>query len=638
IYTIIDSSSPLYLHPSDNTTSVVVEKLQGTSNYRSWRRDLEISLASKRKLGFVTGGVKKDETDPVKKECWETCNNMVISWILHSVTDSIKKSIMFMTSAKQMWDHLEKRFSITDGAKKYSLNKQIYDTRQQGRLVSEYYTDMKALWEELESLNMLPALSETNQEITTYVNAIQKQQEEQKLFQFLSGLDEGNGAQRSQILLMNPLPSVDETCNMIQQEESQREIFKHETREETGVLAMYGKRSEVTCSNCGKNGHLFDKCWACKVCGKRGHSVEECWHVKGFPSKNDKGKNKVSGPRSMSIKGKDEYARDQNFKSGSKWDRNKQGGKRMAGNVKMKTEAGESNSSNNVVTAQQLEQFLKMLPSLSKGGGTDTEDEMENNYSGMVTCNLVQTATNEWIIDSGATHHMTSNKESMTHVCGYASRNCINFPTGETTQISGIGEVRLSNDMVLSKVMLIPSFKHSLLSVQKLSKENNCKVTFHVGYCFIQDQDTSEVKGIGRAKNGLYYLINLPVKKAVEMVNFEAFRYIQEHKEKSSHQAMTVKGKLDIPGMLEGGEKMSKLTLWHRRMGHAPDSVSLPDQSNEHYPLTHNNDDISEESLDTEQTSDDRQLSQGEGGEVATESVHERRSTRPTRKPAWHQG
>ncbi|KAL2933752.1 GDSL esterase/lipase EXL2 [Bienertia sinuspersici] len=73
----IDPTSPLYLHPSDGTTSINIEKLQGASNYRPWRRSLEIALASKRKLGFVTGGVKRDENDKVKQECWDTCNNMI---------------------------------------------------------------------------------------------------------------------------------------------------------------------------------------------------------------------------------------------------------------------------------------------------------------------------------------------------------------------------------------------------------------------------------------------------------------------------------------------------------------------------------------------------------------------------------
>ncbi|KAL2931693.1 1-phosphatidylinositol 4 5-bisphosphate phosphodiesterase delta-3, partial [Bienertia sinuspersici] len=69
--TVIEPTSHLYLHPSDGTNSISVEKLNGSSNYRAWRRSFKIALASIKKLGFVTGGVKRDLTDKVKQECWE---------------------------------------------------------------------------------------------------------------------------------------------------------------------------------------------------------------------------------------------------------------------------------------------------------------------------------------------------------------------------------------------------------------------------------------------------------------------------------------------------------------------------------------------------------------------------------------
>lgn len=82
-------SSHLYLHPSDATSFTSIEKLQGLANFGSWKRSMEFSLASKKKLGFVTGAYKKD-VDPVKAEHLETCNNIVISWILATVSESIK--------------------------------------------------------------------------------------------------------------------------------------------------------------------------------------------------------------------------------------------------------------------------------------------------------------------------------------------------------------------------------------------------------------------------------------------------------------------------------------------------------------------------------------------------------------------
>ena len=90
ISTSIESSSPLYLHLSDGSNSITVEKLLVAANYRSWRRSFEIGLTSKRKLGFVTGTQKRDLNNLIKQEAWDTCNCIVISWIINNVSVLLK--------------------------------------------------------------------------------------------------------------------------------------------------------------------------------------------------------------------------------------------------------------------------------------------------------------------------------------------------------------------------------------------------------------------------------------------------------------------------------------------------------------------------------------------------------------------
>lgn len=53
----------------------------------------------------------------------------------------------------------------------------------------------------------------------------------------------------------------------------------------------------------------------------------------------------------------------------------------------------------------------------------------------------------------------------------------------------------------------MPAFNHNLLSVQKLAKDANCKVNFHRGFCVIHNAITREVQGVGKARNGIYYLV-----------------------------------------------------------------------------------------------------------------------------------
>lgn len=139
--TVIPPHSQLYLHPSEGTNSVQIEKLDGT-NWRSWSKKMEITLSAKRKLGFITGAVKRDKTDQVKQEAWDACNDMVVAWIINNLSDSIQNSIMYSGNAHQIWSALQKRFQVAHGARKYQLNKDLYETKQNEKSVVDYYTSM----------------------------------------------------------------------------------------------------------------------------------------------------------------------------------------------------------------------------------------------------------------------------------------------------------------------------------------------------------------------------------------------------------------------------------------------------------------------------------------------------------------
>lgn len=62
---------------------------------------------------------------------------------------------------------------------------------------------------------------------------------------------------------------------------------------------------------------------------------------------------------------------------------------------------------------------------------------------------------------------------------------------------------------MLKNVLGVPSL--SLLSVNKLSKDNDCEVVFHSAFCVIRDTQSHKVRGIGRLHNGLYYKMDAPL-------------------------------------------------------------------------------------------------------------------------------
>ncbi|KAL2940477.1 Retrovirus-related Pol polyprotein from transposon TNT 1-94 [Bienertia sinuspersici] len=331
--TVPDIQSPLYLHPSDGQNSIAIEKLTGSINYREWRRSMEIALASKRKLGFVTRLTVKDSSDEQKADQWETCNSMVICWITGNVSDNIRKSVLFMNSAKEIWKNLETRFSQVNGPRKYRLNKEVYDLKQKDLSISDYYTNMKALWEEIDGLNMYPPITQMNPEVSAFIRALNQQKEELRLFQFLTGIDdEQYDGMRTQILMKSPLPSVEEACNMLLQEEAQKENLKA-VKSEGDPVALYTK---------GGNARTNENEEGCNVCGGKKHTSERCWKVIGYPKWHPMYK------KQLKLK---------EGESGKKW-HPKKGSKteRVAANAQAQGE-------HTALTPQQIEQLLKLLPS-----------------------------------------------------------------------------------------------------------------------------------------------------------------------------------------------------------------------------------------------------------------------------------
>lgn len=362
---------PLYLHPSDGPHTVNIEKLQGAANYRCWRRTMEISLAAKRKLGFVTGVVKRDAEDAQRQDQWDTCDNIVISWLHGSMIEAVRTSVLYLRTSRDIWVQLESRFKVTHGSRKYKLSKEMYDTKQDGTPINDYYTRMRALWEEFDALNHLPPITTLTEEINEFVGAMNNQLSEQRLFQFLNRVDEDYNPQRSQLLMRTPLPTVEEACASLIQEEAQKEVLNI-SKLTLESSAMYNK-------NNAEGG--------CTVCGGKNHGAETCWHVVGFLKNHPKNRQPQKKPR----------------RDGNKWSKARNPVNRMAANVQDK--------SDQLLTTEQIQQVLKLLPSGSGAmkNGSDTEEEIDTGFTGMIACCNVAVNASDWIIDSGASNHMASN-------------------------------------------------------------------------------------------------------------------------------------------------------------------------------------------------------------------------------------
>ncbi|XP_074301223.1 uncharacterized protein LOC141632584 [Silene latifolia] len=110
---------------------------------------MEIALCSKRKLGFLTGVVKRPSNDPFREAAWDTCNCLLICWIMHYVEQPIKRFVMYTRTAKEIWDYLQKHFSVSNGARKFMLNRELDELSQEDKPICEYFTDINSIYAHL---------------------------------------------------------------------------------------------------------------------------------------------------------------------------------------------------------------------------------------------------------------------------------------------------------------------------------------------------------------------------------------------------------------------------------------------------------------------------------------------------------
>lgn len=153
------------------------------------------------------------------------------------------------------------------------------------------------------------------------------------------------------------------------------------------------------------------------------------------------------------------------------------------------------------------------------------------------------TCHSSWIIDSGATDHMTCDR-SQIHKIIPSKQTVICNANGTPTLVIGEGSVSLTSSLNLDSVLVVPSLNYNLLSVAQITAALQCLVIFWPDFCVFQDILTRATIGFGTRRGKLYYL-NLAQESTQQL-----------------GQAYKI-----------GGDQLQQqqetIWLWHKRLGHS---------------------------------------------------------------------
>ncbi|CAM8878685.1 unnamed protein product [Rhodiola kirilowii] len=484
--------------------SLVGEILTGRENFVKWRKAMRIALSARLKLGFVEGEHPRPN-DPVLRARWQRCNDVIMSWLLCSVSPDVTGQILDSSDVADAWNCLHMMYAGSNLSRKFTLQQEITNLMQGTMTVAKYFEKLCGLWGELDAMRERRMCSLSDECVRCQDSA--RENHENKVMKFLMGLNENLAQIRTHILALETLPPLNVVFDRVSNHEAERNWNKLVPTESS---AMYANHQSYNRHNLSNNQQYTQQSRTpqqphqkfqnstrnyegnntinrsnqrpfCTHCQQPGHTKETCWKIHGFPPGHRlyKAKNN-GGMKANNTQLINDDANNSNSVSGPSNTQN-------------------ISSTTNPFTTEQVNQLLAILKQGSPGVG-DPQCHMAGIYG--LSSRLLKSSS--WIVDSGATDHFTCDESLLFDIYQLSKDCCISLPDGTSILITSARKCALTPELILQNVFLVPNFKFNLLSVGKLINDSRCSVLFTQISCVVQDSAKKTILEIGKFNGGLY--------------------------------------------------------------------------------------------------------------------------------------
>uniref|UniRef100_A0A803P5A9 Integrase catalytic domain-containing protein n=1 Tax=Cannabis sativa TaxID=3483 RepID=A0A803P5A9_CANSA len=169
-------------------------------------------------------------------------------------------------------------------------------------------------------------------------------------------------------------------------------------------------------------------------------------------------------------------------------------------------------------------------------------------------------------------------RQNMSQKSSYGGKDKLVVGDGHPLAITHIGSGILSTNvpfktLVLKDVLLVPEMAKKLISISKLTTDNDILIEFDSDFCFVKDKVTRKVLLTGMLKDGLYQL-NSPLSKPVCQPTQSA---------PSTHDFVC------SASINRQSNFLSKKDVWHRRLGHPSSKILKLVLNSSNVPVSFNN-------------------------------------------------
>ncbi|KAK8921120.1 hypothetical protein KSP39_PZI020446 [Platanthera zijinensis] len=481
----VDSTGPAASPPADRPACptdlrdelrITTISLSGKKNFLPWAHSVRRVLQAKGLLSYLTQASPDPPTDE-----WLRNDGRVQTWLLNSLDGEPYQMAMYHETAKSIWDELHSLYSGKDSLQHlYDIITDLVSLDTGGA------PDMTSFVARAKTLAEAWIL---HQPSTTDHAAQRAQKEAVCIAIMMARLPPHLQCIRAQVLASSTVPSLSEICSMLLRVTPPPDTpaptssaFVQQASPPLLPSPPSARGGRSGSRGRGRGGRGRPKC---SYCGKDGHFEATCYRKNGYPPRPTASvAANASSPASPDLEA-----------------------------VRLQL--------------QHLQGLLNPPPA-----------SLASTFVSQAGMACLSTGSS-WIMDSGATHHITS-KQPATYLDSPHPRS-ITVANGALIPVSGSTDISLSPSFPLRSALHVPSSPFNLLSVGRLTADLDCSVTFTSSSFVIQDRRTQTTIGKGGLRNG-FYLLDTP------------------------------------PTILSSVSS----TEWHRRLGHAPLPVlqrALPDIS-----------------------------------------------------------
>lgn len=496
-------SNPYYMHPNENPSLVLVQPVLDNKNYQIWCRSMKVALISKNKVKFVDGTLSPPPISDPLYEPWLRCNNLVLSWLQRSISEEIAKSLLWCDRASLVWKSLENRFSQGDIFRVADIQEEVARLQQGTLDISSYFTKLMTLWEEIENFRPIRDCTCAIPCSCGAATDLRKFKEQDKVIKFLKGLGDQYSHVRSQIMLMSPLPTLDNAFNLILQQERQFNLpsttdssienqssVNHFSQTPSRPSNNFGRGRGRGYSSGGRGNRL------CTHCNRTNHTVETCFIKHGYPPGFQHRKSNSSGNASVVNSVQD------------------------AGSAHISSSSSASTSTNGSSASLSTiqEQYTQILQLLQQSNLQSTSPSSVNSVFATNSVshtspspssgkNLSNNTSHWWIVDTGATDHITHIFDSFSSTYHIAPKT-MTMPNGDTVTTTIAGSVLLYDSLVLHNVYYFPSFHVNIISVTTLFDSTLYDVKLYPNCCKIVQLLHPKMTGFTARRIGKLYVLD----------------------------------------------------------------------------------------------------------------------------------